>query len=404
MTRPALKIIAAVFAIAFSSVSGPGQASTRLALESDDESQRSVTQTSAAPRPSSQLPSAPVGPTTETAPPSFGEDEGVTTNESNGVTEETTTASNSDLTAQPDPADDRGELKPPWWLVSLAAFASVFGVVGTILGVAHMMESHAVRSALGSSFVKGSADRKGNDRLVDQVMLLLGHIRRMRDRITALEAEVQRLRGEQSSSPRYPTEASAVPPAPRKTDFFEGSRDNRYPESEPLDRREPQIVWPERGVPAAPMPPAQVFANYNSAIDELWSRAEVREVLDEYNRAASQGDRGAVAEFERRYQPVSISPVGDGTTLVRGGDDLLWFVPLRAAGDFGIVVPGPGPIKNWHKVYRTMLGQQAKERFGTLYEVTEGPELTIDSPAWAQGVDGSYSRRRSGQLRGALRN
>ena len=94
--------------------------------------------------------------------------------------------------------------------------------------------------------------------------------------------------------------------------------------------------------------------------------------------------------------------MGDGATLVRGSDDLLWFLPLQYSG-IGLVVPGPGPIKNWHKVYRTMLGQQAKERFGTLYEVREGAELTVESPAWAKEVDGAFERLRPGVLRGALR-
>lgn len=406
MNRSAVSIVIPLLAIALSGLASPSWGSVRPTATPQDPAAKPAVQIQA---PSSAATSRPLKPAAQAAAQAAelpsDDGGGEIAEDPNVVATEATIPRNGDLTAAPDSSSNGGKVMPPWWLIVLVATAGVFGLVGTFLGLASMRARAAVKSVLGSSSLSRSGDHPRNDRLSDQVLALLGHVRRMRDRITALEGEVQRLTAEKYDADRSAKESAFQRTTPsRSVDFFESARDDHHFDEERVGRGAAPATWTERTTPPAPMPPARVFADHNSAIEQLWHYPEVRDILEEYNRAASLGDRAALADFERRHLPVAVAPVGDGSTLVRGGDDLLWFVPLKAAGDFGFVVPGPGPIKNWHKIYRTMLGQQAKERFGTLYEVVEGPELTIDTPAWAQEVDGAYSRLRAGRLRGAMRN
>lgn len=276
------------------------------------------------------------------------------------------------------PAQDSGVPNLiPWFAFAIAA-ATLLLTLG--LGVPAWSETRRVRETL--------AHRDDPRRsLSDNVSLLVRHITAMTERLERLEREIEVLR---NAGPPPP-----APPATRTRAFYEEAEpqvgDGAYFASRPVPTP----------MPPPPLPPS-LPASDGAAIRELTHHPEVRHLLSQYGQVAG-GDRDARAAFEQEFEPVVIAIAADGENFYASGDGDLWFVPLMEADQFGLILPGPNVVRNWAKLFRTMGGQAAKEKFGVLFRYEDGENLSVDAPAWGKRVDErNFRRLEGGVLRGVV--
>jgi len=282
-------------------------------------------------------------------------------------------------------------------LAILAGVAIVLALIGLTLWRLQQMELRAVQSALKRTGLPNPPESSDRDSQLQSLFArLVFGMEKMQERIDDLEHQIKAL---QAGADAAGATVAVVKSQP--SDGWFGQEDK----GDALDfkRQEEKSAWPTGSAPAPPLAPLprQRFDNDAAAVFALSNDPQFLLIKQEYNRTAQSGDKGQIAAFIIRHGPQEVSLAGEGT-LVNGDDDLLWFVPLPKS-DYGIVVPGGSPIREWHKSYRTLMGQQARERFGTLYEVLDGPDMLIEQPAWARIADGRYQVVKTGQLSGVLR-
>jgi hypothetical protein len=314
----------------------------------------------------------------------------------------------TDRNRQPDDfVKDSSIGKADTWLSQLASPAAILASVAIILALMGLTlwwmqtgELRAVQSALRETTLPVPPEQpksSGRDTELQALFVrLVFAMEKMQERIDDLERQIKTL---QTAGARGGSEKSPVSLERSNPNAWFGQKEDRhavdYSRQEEMIRRQPEPL---------PPPPQSPRLNFNSdaaAVVALSRDPQFQQVLHDYNRTAQSGDKTLITEFIRRYGPQEVSSAGEGA-LINGADDLLWFVSFPNS-DYGVVLPGASPIREWHKSYRTMMGQQARERFGTLYEVLDGPDMLIVDPAWVRSDGSRYHIVKPGVLSGVLK-